>query len=174
MLADNFSKTVSRAKDHGMRVFSLARRDFKGSTPFTETELEQIRGNDEDMHRQFLRDRGFEIAQFLVALIEKFKLPAVDRNGQGGLSIMGWSLGNMILYAFANYFSTYPKRVKDHLKSYLGSLICWGKRRACNSVFLLRLMVRRSVSLPHWIWQSRRVRQSVSIDRPQYSDSPSP
>ena len=123
---DNFSRTVSRAKHHGMRAISLARRDYKGSTLFSEAELALIRGDDKDMHRQFLRDRGFEIAQFLMGLILKLGLPALDRDGRGGLSVMGWSLGNLTLYAFANFFPTYPKEVKNCLTAYLKSLICWG------------------------------------------------
>ena len=108
-----------------MRVVSLARRDYEGSTLFTDEELSQLRGSDKTFHLQFLRERGYEVARFLIALADRHELPMKTDTG-GGITLMGWSLGISIMNAFIYFFSTYPKGLQDRLRKYLKSLVAYG------------------------------------------------
>ena len=127
-VAETFLRVLAKAKDHNIRAISLARRDYRGSTPFSETELDQLRGSNAIVHRAFLRERGLEVARFLITMIDTLNLPPLDDEGRGGLSLMAWSFGNITMFAFAHFFSTYPQTVQDHLKTYLKSFVAYGAR----------------------------------------------
>lgn len=146
-----FSRALARAKDHGIRVVSLIRRDYNGSTPFSEAELDLLKSTDPASHHQFLRERGLEIARFLVALIDKFDLPPAGKDGKGGLSILGWSLGGTTLFAFAHFFPTYPEAIQERLKKHLKSLVSYGACGICLVSFSVTrtdgFQIRRSMSL---------------------------
>ena len=122
----NFSRIVDRAKHHGIRAVSLARRDYAGSTPFSEEELEQLRSPEKVAHLQFFRDRGHEIARFIAALADKHSLPPMSANGEGGICVLSWSLGVLTMNAFINFFPIYPSNLQACLRRYLKSLVAYG------------------------------------------------
>lgn len=119
-----------------MRVIAVNRRDYAGSTLFSETELEVIRSKNDETHTKFLRERGLELAQFLAYLVNEKGVKQVDENGQGGLSFLGWSLGNIICLAFLRHIKSYPIELLETLEPYLKHYFIYGES-PCR--FYLRL-----------------------------------
>lgn len=66
------------------------RRDHRGSSPFTETELEELKHG----KQSFLDDIGKSLYDFLSHLIETERIPKISSDRQsGGIVILGWSAG---------------------------------------------------------------------------------
>ncbi|KAH8100450.1 hypothetical protein DFH11DRAFT_1671389 [Phellopilus nigrolimitatus] len=118
--AQNFSRLVSDAHKYNLRIIALNRRDYVGSTPFSQTELEAVNGENANAHVNFLRARGLEIARFLIYVISEKKIPRASPDGTaGGLALMGWSLGNVTAMAFLRHLNSYPSDVVDAIEPYL-------------------------------------------------------
>ncbi|KAL5510980.1 hypothetical protein ACEPAG_3699 [Sanghuangporus baumii] len=120
--AQNFSRLLPFAKQHNLRVIALNRRDYVGSTPYCESELAIINSNNDDAFPAFLRARGLEIARFLVWVIREKNIPRASSSAdgrEGGLAVLGWSLGNLITMAFMRYLKSYPSEVVEAIRPYL-------------------------------------------------------
>ncbi|KAH7912848.1 hypothetical protein BJ138DRAFT_1111960 [Hygrophoropsis aurantiaca] len=127
-----FKKLVSLAVRHECRVISLYRRDYAPSTPFTETEISPCRtgGDQED----FLRLRGVEIAKFLLAFIRANNIPqASGPSGEGGIVVIGWSLGAMHVHAMLAFLDALTKEAVAELERYLRTIIFHGQVHRQNS-----------------------------------------
>ena len=122
-----FSKLFPAAQTHNLRIIALNRRDYVGSTPYSPAELSVLTAGD-DEHFAFLHARGLEIARFLVYVVKELKIPPVSADKkEGGLAVLGWSLGNVTTLAFLSYLKTYPSEVIQALNSYLRSFFLFGK-----------------------------------------------
>ncbi|KAH8114810.1 Alpha/Beta hydrolase protein [Phellopilus nigrolimitatus] len=118
--AQNFSRLLPLAHKHGLRVIALNRRDYVGSTPFSNSDLDVINGKDDRAHRDFLRKRGLEIARFLVWVIKEKKIPHASEDGtSGGLALLGWSQGNVTTLSFLAHLNSYPHEIVAILEPYL-------------------------------------------------------
>jgi len=118
--ARNFERLFPAAASRNLRIIAFNRRDYVGSTPFSQTELDAINGSDSAAHASFLRDRAMEIAQFLVWLVKEKRVQKAGEDGTaGGLAIMGWSLGNVFAVAFLRHLATYPTEIVQELSPYL-------------------------------------------------------
>ncbi|KAF8508156.1 hypothetical protein JB92DRAFT_3145111 [Gautieria morchelliformis] len=115
-----FQHVLPLATSKGMRMVCLNRRDYPGSTPYSPCELKALSEGVEDE----LLARGEELALFLDGLIDTLSLPGPTADGnEGGLGLMGWSLGNVFtLSAMASMSSVQPQ-VQSRLQSYMRSLI---------------------------------------------------
>lgn len=75
----------------------------------------------------FLRDRGLEIARFLVWVIRELQIPPISQSGdEGGLALLGWSLGNITTLAFLSNLRTYPRDIVETLEPYLRTFVMYG------------------------------------------------
>ncbi|KLO13387.1 hypothetical protein SCHPADRAFT_828048 [Schizopora paradoxa] len=117
-----FSRLFPLAANYNLRIIAVNRRDYVGSSPFSQTELDDLHCDDVDRLKAFMRMRGLEIAAFLVWAIRELELPLKDETGRPGLSLIGWSLGNITTMAFLCYAATYPPEVIQTLEKYLGGL----------------------------------------------------
>ena len=114
-----------------MRVIALNRRDYVGSTPFSEVELSMIRMNDVKNLRAFLKDRGREILLFLIWLIEHKGIPRAKEGGGGGLALLGWSLGNVTTLVMLAFLGEYEEELVRKVQPWLTSFIIYGELLAC-------------------------------------------
>ncbi|KAL5532480.1 hypothetical protein ACEPAF_6050 [Sanghuangporus sanghuang] len=118
--AQTFQRLISLAPQHNFRLIALNRRDYIGSAPFNESELSILNSADESKHRQFLYDRGLEIAYFLLWIVNELEIPRIRFYGnKGGLALLGWSLGNVTSIAFLANLEKYPREVTRVLEPYL-------------------------------------------------------
>ena len=127
-LLENFSRLLPLAQKYNLRIIAPNRRDYIGSTLFSEDELSVLNGNNDLAHKAFLRDRGLEIAHFLKWIIDEMKIPLASEDGKaGGLALMGWSLGNTTTVAFLRYLKTYPSELVTALEPYIRTFFIYGK-----------------------------------------------
>jgi pimeloyl-ACP methyl ester carboxylesterase len=119
-----FQQVLPLAASKGFRMVCLNRRDYPGSTAYTDAELKALSEGDADV----LESRGVELAYVLVDLVDALSLPmpTVDGN-EGGLGLMGWSMGNLFTLGAIASVSALQPRVQLELQSYLRKLIVFGE-----------------------------------------------
>lgn len=115
---------------HRIRLVSVNMRDYRGSTPYTDFDLAELRSGEKERQRSVIRGHGLEIAAFLVWFIQKENTPPLSRDGRaGGLTLLGWSWGNAMTMAFLSQASELPADDRDLLTTHLRSLIIFGAQR---------------------------------------------
>lgn len=122
-----FSRLFPLAANYNLRIIAVNRRDYVGSSPFSQTELDDLHCDDVDRLKAFMRMRGLEIASFLVWAIRELELPLKDALGRPSLSLIGWSLGNITTIACLCYAASYPPDVIETLEKYLGDFYIYGE-----------------------------------------------
>ena len=123
----NFKRLLPLAHNHNIRVIAFNRRDYRGSTPYNQEELDALKGDNKRNHASFLRNRGLEVADLLVWIIDELKIPTISRDGlSGGLALLGWSLGNITTLSFLGNFTSFPERIKQKLDLYLKHFFIYG------------------------------------------------
>jgi hypothetical protein len=109
----------------------LNRRDFHGSTPYSDDELAIIQdGNNPKALKQFRADRGHEIGRFIYNIIEKEHLPHVKHKAteiEGGVVLMGWSLGNSFGFAMLAHMRSMHPEMAVVLQEYVHTYIAFGE-----------------------------------------------
>lgn len=125
--AENFQRLLPLGPNHNLRIVALNRRDYVGSTALRPEELTLLKSSNEDDHRTYLRDRGLEIAQFLLWFIRENSIPkASDDSASGGMALLGWSAGNIMTLAMLSNFHDFPPEVALSLEPYLRTNILYG------------------------------------------------
>ncbi|KAH7928838.1 hypothetical protein BV22DRAFT_1126201 [Leucogyrophana mollusca] len=75
-------------------------------------------------HEELLRMQGTEIAQFLLAFISASDIPHIDeQSGEGGVALVGWSLGAMHVHAMLAYLDVLPEEAVIELGRYLHTVV---------------------------------------------------
>ncbi|KAK0224192.1 hypothetical protein IW262DRAFT_879465 [Armillaria fumosa] len=123
-----FQKVMSVASSNGVRFVAIQRRPFPGSTPFTDEELNvTLTGGSGDEERNFeIEMRGHEIASFVDIFIQNHNLPRVSSDGNnGGVSLLGWSVGGGYVVAAIASIGTLPVDVQTRLGAYVRSMIVY-------------------------------------------------
>ncbi|THU90351.1 hypothetical protein K435DRAFT_821187 [Dendrothele bispora CBS 962.96] len=89
---DSLTHLHTYAHAQNIRTVILNRREYPGSTPYTDAEIDDL------VHgrKVFLDRLGTLLGDFLKTFIENETIPEMDMvNRTGGIAIMGWSAGNM-------------------------------------------------------------------------------
>ncbi|KDQ57019.1 hypothetical protein JAAARDRAFT_86452, partial [Jaapia argillacea MUCL 33604] len=109
------------AKDN-VRLVILNRRDYAGSTKYTDEELADLNAGD----KAFMERLALEVANFLVWFAETENVPSVtpDRK-KGGFSVMGWSMGNATPLAVFGHPEVIPKETLAKLELHFRQLILY-------------------------------------------------
>ena len=127
-----FSRLLLLASKYNFRIIAPNRRDYGDSSSLTVDELANINLPDPVQHADFLRARGQDIANFLVYAIKKLRIhpisPSRDAGTEGGVVLIGWSMGNIATMSFVRFFRTFPQDVQDTITQYLQSLVIYGKQ----------------------------------------------
>ncbi|KAL5532279.1 hypothetical protein ACEPAF_5848 [Sanghuangporus sanghuang] len=118
-----FIRLLPLAPSYNLRIIAINRRDYTGSTQLSDADIALLFSSNTEDHKQFLRSRGLEIARFLAWVIDELKIPpaASQRDGarDGGLTLLGWSLGSITTLAFLRHLSSFSKELVDKLAPYL-------------------------------------------------------
>ncbi|KIJ29430.1 hypothetical protein M422DRAFT_208887 [Sphaerobolus stellatus SS14] len=137
-----FHRLMPIAKASHIRLILVNRRGYPGSTPF---KPEETAGFDAPLNKDensaqsppsslvriqhytsFLQQRGVEMARFLVKFIDIEKIPVkAEGRAIGGISLMGWSLGNVISLSMLAYANTYDPVLIKKLEPYLKKIIIY-------------------------------------------------
>nr|GAT48477.1 predicted protein [Mycena chlorophos] len=112
------------AHKHNLRVILWNRRDYRGSTPYSDAELEELRtGKQSHWHAHAL-----SLALFFQYLIDVEKIPrpsSADRSAMGGIILSGWSFGGATALSILASPSAVPvdselyKKVEPYFKSFV-------------------------------------------------------
>ncbi|KAF9002893.1 hypothetical protein BDQ17DRAFT_1480913 [Cyathus striatus] len=109
---------VATAK--GLRLICLNRREYAGSTSFTQEEIKTLNDGSETERENLLAQQGVEYALFVDGIIKECELPK-----EGGVIIAGWSLGNLFLLSILASISSLPSEVQERLTTHLTRAILW-------------------------------------------------
>jgi len=107
--AGTFKRMIPFAKKYNARLILVNRRDYPGSTPFTEEELNQlastVSGTPQAIEslRSFVRDRAMDLYQLLETLIKVDNIPQ-----RGGIVVGGWSFGTQFTTALLAHAGSFP------------------------------------------------------------------
>jgi len=115
-----FKRLLPLAHGQQIRLVLPNRRDYPGSKPYTQEDVDLIQSADSKQHSQFFSDRAIDLAEFIVAFAEKECLPKVDASGtSGGVAIMAWSSGNVYAQPLLSLPEGIPLSTKSKLEEYL-------------------------------------------------------
>ncbi|KAJ7237967.1 Alpha/Beta hydrolase protein [Mycena rebaudengoi] len=110
------------AHSNNLRVILWNRRDYRGSTKYTDEELEDLKDG-----RKVFQDRlAIQLAWFLEHFIKHEKTPklAADRSS-GGFILMGWSFGNATTLSLFSDPAVIPKPLYETVEPYLASVVLY-------------------------------------------------
>lgn len=105
-------------------------RDYPGSTRYTPEELQAFTDPDVAVQAAATRAHGAEIAAFLEYIIKKHDIPKIrDVNGRkvNGLTLLTWSLSNIVAFSFLGNAQCFSKETTDFLDQYLRTVVLYGK-----------------------------------------------
>ncbi|KAF9523744.1 hypothetical protein CPB83DRAFT_886742 [Crepidotus variabilis] len=120
--ARTFETLHDHAATFNLRTIAFQRRDYPGSTPFTDDEITEIQQGSEE----YLSKTQNMMIDFIRYVVEKLSIPAIWKlSGQeagkldGGIALLGWSLGSYFpLALFSN-----PERVTPESRKILGKYL---------------------------------------------------
>jgi hypothetical protein len=101
----------------------LNRRDYAGSTKYTDENLKDLIAGD----KSFVERLALEVKHFLLWFTDTHKIPEItaDRKS-GGFAVMGWSMGNATAFSILGYPGVVGNKSYRRLEPYLRQLILYG------------------------------------------------
>ncbi|RPD77401.1 alpha/beta-hydrolase [Lentinus tigrinus ALCF2SS1-7] len=125
----SFRRMIPFAAEHNLRFIIPNLRDYPGSTPYTQQELQELRGPSREQQEKALRARASELAAFLQWLIQIGDIPSAhdssDGSTTGGIALLSWSAGNCQTMALFAYADQLPKETRKLLDAYLRSYVLY-------------------------------------------------
>jgi hypothetical protein len=122
-----FDKVSAIAPKAGLRIVSIARRNYPGSSMYTEEERKVIANGTDQQKRALLDTLGRELAIFYVLFIQKHDIPPISRDGKaGGVVLLGWSSGSTPMLAAISQIEYLPKDAQAQLRSHVRAVILQG------------------------------------------------
>jgi hypothetical protein len=95
-----------------VRLIFVNRRDYPGSTPFSDAELAELGSSDLETRAKALAQQGLDIGLFLAWLIRETNIPPVvigrDGKQQGGIALVAWSLAHTPVAGFLAHADSLP------------------------------------------------------------------
>ncbi|KAJ7804532.1 hypothetical protein B0H14DRAFT_2383634, partial [Mycena olivaceomarginata] len=119
---DGVVRLHEHAHTNNLRILIWNRRDYRGSTKYTDEELADLIAG-----RKIFQDRlALQTAWFFEHFIKNENTPALGPDRKtGGLILMGWSFGNATTLALLSDPSVLPKSLYDTIAPYLMSLVLY-------------------------------------------------
>jgi hypothetical protein len=112
-----FEPIQSLAPEANLRIVALTRRGYIGSSPYTESELQGF----QEGTREALEGLMAVLVAFMRTFVEKEKIPR-----RGGISIMGWSIGNLTTMSLFSDPGVIDGETRSFLEAYLKDIILYG------------------------------------------------
>ena len=120
---DGFERLHEHAHSLNLRTILWNRRDYPGSTRYTDAELEDLA----EGRKVFMDKVGQQLADFIVQFIEKEKIPQATSDFKaGGVAVMGWSMGTASVITLFSDSQLVSPEVYGVLEKYVRDLILNG------------------------------------------------
>ncbi|KAF9816038.1 hypothetical protein IEO21_04213 [Rhodonia placenta] len=127
--AGAFRRMLPFASTNNLRLVLVNKHDYRGSTPYSQEELKDLASPDRGVQARAIAARGLEIGTFIRWFIQAEHIPPIsaspraDDSRGGGVSLLGWSAGNLRAISFLAHVQDLPKETRSFLESYFRSLI---------------------------------------------------
>lgn len=119
---ETFHRLLPYGKRDKVRVVVVNRRQYDGSSKYSDAELQAINSG----HASVLRKLALEVANFLVWFVRTQNIPLPTENKRaGGICLMGWSLGTVSCLSLLSHPGIVPKIVHSKLQNYLRKIILY-------------------------------------------------
>lgn len=118
---DSFEHLHDIAAVHNFRTIALQRRQYPGSTPFTDEELEEIATGSE----KYIQKTRKTLIDFIQYVVETLHVPAIQ-DSQGGLALVGWSMASSVSLTVLAGPEGLSSETNEMLKKNLRSIIIYG------------------------------------------------
>ncbi|KAG7096125.1 hypothetical protein E1B28_006799 [Marasmius oreades] len=125
--ASSLEKLYDFSHQLNLRIVLLERPPY-GSTPYTESELDDLKQG-----RKIYLDRfGARLAEFLVQFIQKEKIPkASDDLNRGGITVVGWSAGAALAMTLLSDAKIVPPVTYPILEQYVKDVLLLDPPHVC-------------------------------------------
>jgi len=117
-----FHKLLPFGAAHNIRLVILNRRDYAGSTKYTDENLKDLNAGD----KSFLERLALEVKHFLLWFADTQNIPRItaDRKS-GGFAVMGWSMGIATPLSILGYPDIIGNESYKKLEPYFRQLILY-------------------------------------------------
>jgi len=134
-LPGTFQRLLPIAPSKSMRLICINRREYPGTTPFSDDEKRVIVSGSDEERYTFFQKQGISLAKFVCRLIDQCAIPAPtlskERVGskeikKGGITVGAWSLGNVYMISIVACIDVVDKEVRNQLQVYVTGFLLWG------------------------------------------------
>jgi pimeloyl-ACP methyl ester carboxylesterase len=124
LYSDNMERLLPFAHKYNIRLILVMRRDYPGSSPFTDEDKALAAENRE----LFFKTTGALYLQFMHHILKNtYVCKATEDRSKGGICLAAWSLGNGFAMWTARENDLLDKKVYDDLEPYFNTYIFIGK-----------------------------------------------
>lgn len=131
---DTFEHLLPLAHKYNIRLVVVQRRDYAGSSQYTDEEMRLLRENP----TLFFQNAGAVFVHFLHYIVKNTHVckPTEDRS-RGGVSLSAWSLG--CAYAMSTFAedSAVDQAIRDAIDPYITALVLYGHGSVHSVIRLL-------------------------------------
>ncbi|KAJ7124487.1 hypothetical protein C8R44DRAFT_703962 [Mycena epipterygia] len=113
-----FQRLNPFAEPNSLRIISVNRREYPGSSAYSAQELNAFVDGSETERDSLLEQQGRDLALFLDGLINELSLPK-----SGGIALIGWSLGTIFLLSLVASIETLPIATQDKLAGFVHTVV---------------------------------------------------
>jgi pimeloyl-ACP methyl ester carboxylesterase len=119
---EGFQPMINCAHSKNFRVINWNRRHYRGTTPYSEEELDDLKKG----CKAFFDKHAAQIAWFLAHLVQVEQVPKPDPEAKtGGIVVMGWSFGNATSLTILSDPNAIEKSVYETIEPYLRSVFLY-------------------------------------------------
>ncbi|KAJ7066896.1 Alpha/Beta hydrolase protein [Mycena belliarum] len=113
-----FKRLIPHAAANSLRIISVNRRCYPGSSSFSAEELSGFNQGTEVERATLLEQQGVDLALLLDGLIVELSIPQ-----SGGIALIGWSMGAIFMLSLIASVSALPVPTKDRLSSFVRTVV---------------------------------------------------
>ncbi|TFK73511.1 hypothetical protein BDN72DRAFT_893921 [Pluteus cervinus] len=117
-----FQKVIASSASSNLRIVAVSRRNYPGSTGYTSEEISILTNGTDAQKSDFLKTTGIQLSTFIDKFTTQHNLPPISGNN-GGIAILGWSLGNAFTLASLANADALASDAKSRLQARLRAVI---------------------------------------------------
>lgn len=152
------------AASNNLRLIAIHSREYCGSTPFLEQELELLHSSDLEDQANYVSSQAIDIARLIAHCIKHDNLPPpTESQGvrSGGVCLFAWSAGSAVSLALLANLTKLEESIYTLLDRYITTIILHGTSLTVGC----HMPTADRIARPPWLLV-RYIRASESIPPP--------